>query len=135
MDNLEQLVDSSSRRYDNEKALAGKIAYLFDCRKIVSESIAYLQGRTIIKQWVILDEAQNSTPSQMKNILTRAGEGTKIVVVGDPNQPAHPFLDQRTNGLTWIVEHMKSSKLHAHINLTETKRSALAGEVETRTKM
>jgi PhoH-like ATPase len=127
-DNLEQLVHSRPDRYDNEKELDGKISYLFMTRKIVTEAIAYLQGRSIVGQYILIDEAQNLTPKQAKGIITRAGEGTKIVLVGDPEQINNPFLDARTNGLSWAVEQMKGSALHAHITLTETKRSPLAME-------
>lgn len=127
-DNLEQLVDSHPDRYDNERELDGKVAYLFTTRKIVTEAIAYLQGRSIVGQYILIDEAQNLTPKQAKGIITRAGEGTKIVLVGDPEQINNPFLDSRTNGLSWAVEKMKGSPLHAHITLTETKRSNLAME-------
>lgn len=127
-DNLEQLVDSHPDRYDNEHELDGKVAYLFTTRKIVTEAIAYLQGRSIVGQYIVIDEAQNLTPKQAKGIITRAGEGTKIVLVGDPEQINNPFLDSRTNGLSWAVEKMKGSPLHAHITLTETKRSNLAME-------
>jgi PhoH-like ATPase len=127
-DNLEQLVHSRPDRYDNEKELDGKISYLFMTRKIVTEAIAYLQGRSIVGQFILIDEAQNLTPKQAKGIITRAGEGTKIVLVGDPEQINNPFLDARTNGLSWAVEKMKGSPLHAHITLTETKRSPLAME-------
>jgi len=127
-DNLEQLVDSHPDRYENEKELDGKIAYLFATRKIVTEAIAYLQGRSIVGQYILIDEAQNLTPKQAKGIITRAGEGIKIVLAGDPEQINNPFLDSRTNGLSWAVEKMKGSPLHAHITLTETKRSNLAME-------
>jgi PhoH-like ATPase len=127
-DNLEQLVHSRVDRYENEKELDSKIAYLFMSRKIVTEAIAYLQGRSIVGQFILIDEAQNLTPKQAKGIITRAGEGTKIVLVGDPEQINNPFLDARTNGLSWAVEKMKGSPLHAHITLTETKRSPLAME-------
>lgn len=131
-DNLEQLVDSQHNRYQNEKELDSKVAYLFQSRKIVTEAIAYLQGRSIVKQWVLIDEAQNLSPKQVKGIVTRAGEGTKIILVGDPEQINHPFLDAKTNGLSWAVEVMKGSPLHAHITLTKTKRSPLAMEAAER---
>lgn len=126
-DNLEQLMHSRTDRY-NEKEMDSKIDYLFITRKIVTEAIAYLQGRSIVKQYILIDEAQNLTPKQAKGIITRAGEGTKIILVGDPEQINSPFLDARTNGLSWAVETMKGSPLHAHITLTETKRSPLADE-------
>lgn len=129
-DNLEQLM--MSEKNEDEKMLNSKIQYLFDSRKIVTEAITYLQGRSIVGQYVLIDEAQNLTPKQVKGIVTRAGEGTKIVLVGDPEQINSPFLDQRTNGLSWAVEKMKESPLHAHITLNETKRSPLAEDAGQR---
>ena len=73
-------------RYKNQQELDGKVNYLFDSRKIVTEAIAYLQGRSIVNQFILIDEAQNLTPKQVKGIVTRAGEGTKIVLVGDPDK-------------------------------------------------
>ncbi len=131
-DNLEQLLDSSPDRYKDEKQLDGKVNYLFMTRKVVMEAIAYLQGRSLVKQWVLIDEAQNLTPKQAKGIITRAGEGTKIVLVGDPGQINQPYLDSRTNGLSWVIETMKGSDLYAHVCLTDTKRSPLATEAAAR---
>lgn len=131
-DNLEQLVDSDPDRYKNEQELNGKVNYLFDSRKIVTEAIAYLQGRSIVNQFILIDEAQNLTPKQVKGIVTRAGEGTKIVLVGDPGQINSPFLDERTNGLSWAVEKMRGSSQHAHITLDKTRRSLLAEDAGIR---
>jgi PhoH-like ATPase len=131
-DNLEQLLDSSPDRYDDEKRLDSKVNYLFMSRKIVTEAIAYLQGRSLVKQFVLIDEAQNLTPKQAKGIITRAGEGTKIILVGDVEQINHPYLDSRTNGLSWVIETMKGSSLYAHVCLTNTKRSKLAMEAAER---
>ncbi len=133
-DNLEQLVDSKASRYKDEKELENKVAYLFDRRHVVTEAIAFLQGRSIVQQWVLIDEAQNLTPKQARGIITRAGEGTKIIMVGDPGQINNPFLDGKTNGLSWAIEKMKGSPLHAHVTLTETKRSPLAMEAGVRMK-
>lgn len=133
-DNLEQLVDTDPDRYKNQQELDGKVNYLFDSRKIVTEAIAYLQGRSIVNQFILIDEAQNLTPKQVKGIVTRAGEGTKIVLVGDPEQINSPFLDERTNGLSWAVEKMRGSSQHAHINLDRTRRSLLAEDAGIRMK-
>ena len=133
-DNLEQLVDTDPDRYKNQQELDGKVNYLFDSRKIVTEAIAYLQGRSIVNQFILIDEAQNLTPKQVKGIVTRAGEGTKIVLVGDPEQINSPFLDERTNGLSWAVEKMRGSSSHAHINLDRTRRSLLAEDAGIRMK-
>jgi PhoH-like ATPase len=74
----------------------------------------------------IVDEAQNLTPHEVKTIITRAGEGTKIVFTGDIFQIDHPYLDTQTNGLAYIIEKMKGHNIYAHINLEKGERSELA---------
>lgn len=131
IDNLEVLIDNDeNERYKSEKELKDKIDELFDRKIINTEAIAFIRGRSIVKQWVIIDEAQNLTPKQVKGIITRAGKGTKIILVGDPEQIDHPFLDIRTNGLCYASEKMKGSSLCYQITLTdeECERSDLAYE-------
>lgn len=135
IDNLEVLVDADeSQRYSSEKELKDKIDELFDRKVISAEAIAFIRGRSIVKQWVIIDEAQNLTPKQVKGIITRAGKGTKIVLIGDPEQIDHPFLDIRTNGLSFASERMKGSPLCFQLTLTdeECERSELAHEAARR---
>lgn len=129
IDNLETLVDSDeSERYKDESELRDKVAELFDRSIITTESIAYIRGRSIQKTWVIIDEAQNLTPKQVKGIITRAGKGTKIVLIGDPDQIDHPYLDSRTNGLCFASERMKGSSYCCQITMNddECERSPLA---------
>ncbi|MDP4094164.1 MAG: PhoH family protein [Bacillota bacterium] len=131
IDNLEILVDNDeNERYSSEKELKDKIDELFDRKIINTEAIAFIRGRSIVKQWVIIDEAQNLTPKQVKGIITRAGFGTKIILLGDPEQIDHPFLDIRTNGLCYAAEKMKGSHLCYQVTLTdeECERSDLAYE-------
>jgi PhoH-like ATPase len=135
IDNLEVLVDADEgERYNSEKELKDKIDELFDRKIISAEAIAFIRGRSIVKQWVIIDEAQNLTPKQVKGIITRAGKGTKIILIGDPEQIDHPFLDIRTNGLSFASERMKGSPLCFQITLTdeECERSELAYEAARR---
>lgn len=130
-DNLEILVESDEKeRYKNEKQLLDKIKDLFDRRVITTEAVAYLRGRSIVKNWVIIDEAQNLSPKQVKAIITRAGEGTKLILIGDPEQIDHPFLDSRSNGLCYASEKMKGSDLCYQVTLKydECERSPLAFE-------
>lgn len=131
LDNLEQLLSSSE---DSEDMIGSKIDYLFESRKIVTEAVAFLQGRSIVGQYIIIDEAQNLTPRQATGIVTRAGMGTKIVFTGDVNQINSPWLDSRTNGLTYTIEKMQGSKYHGHIHLSETLRSSLAEDAGRRMK-
>lgn len=88
--------------------------------------INYIQGRNLHKKFVIVDETQNFTRAEMKMIITRAGEGTKMVLTGDPEQVANPFIDERSNGLTQVINEFKSCENYAHITMTKTKRSRLA---------
>jgi PhoH-like ATPase len=135
IDNLEVLVDADeNQRYTSEKELKDKIDELFDRKVLSAEAIAFIRGRSIVKQWVIIDEAQNLTPKQVKGIITRAGKGTKIILIGDPEQIDHPFLDIRTNGLSFASERMKGSPLCYQISLTdeECERSELAFEAARR---
>lgn len=135
IDNLEVLIDNDeNERYKSEKELKDKIDELFDRKIINTEAIAFIRGRSIVKQWIIIDEAQNLTPKQVKGIITRAGRGTKIILIGDPEQIDHPFLDIRTNGLSYAAEKMKGSPLCYQITLTdeECERSELAYEAAKR---
>jgi PhoH-like ATPase len=90
------------------------------------EPLTYIRGRTIPQQFLIVDEAQNLTPHEVKTILTRAGEGTKIVLTGDPEQIDNPYVDAASNGLTYAVEKFKHEPLAAHMTLTKGERSPLA---------
>lgn len=135
IDNLEVLLDSENHdKYKNEFELNDKIQELFDRHIITTEAIAFIRGRSIVNQWVIIDEAQNLTPRQVKGIITRAGRGTKIILAGDPFQIDHPFLDTRTNGLCFAAEKMKGSSLAYQLSLTEEdcERSPLAFESSKR---
>ena len=129
IDNLEQLIDSSEEeRYRDEKELQGKIEEIFSRGLIQTEALNYIRGRSIVKTYMIIDEAQNMTPGQIKGIITRAGKDTKIILLGDPDQIDRPFLDERTNGLSYASEHMKGSPLCWQITMTaeECESSVLA---------
>ena len=129
IDNLEQLIDSDEKeRYANEAELRGKIDEIFDRGIIQAEAMNFIRGRSIAKTYLIIDEAQNMTPDQVKGIITRAGKDTKIILLGDPNQIDRPFLDERTNGLSYASEHMKGSELCWQLTFTasECERSELA---------
>lgn len=94
--------------------------------KLVIAPLAYIRGRSLVKIFFIVDEAQNLTPHEVKTIITRAGEGTKIVFTGDIFQIDHPYLDSSSNGLSYLIEKMKGQKIYAHINLEKGERSELA---------
>lgn len=90
------------------------------------EALTYIRGRSLPQQFIIVDEAQNLTPHEIKTVLTRVGTDTKIIFTGDPYQIDQPYLDSVNNGLTYVVEKFKDSKLAAHVTLTRGERSPLA---------
>lgn len=90
------------------------------------EPLTYIRGRSIPNQYMIVDEAQNLTPHEIKTIVTRAGEGTKIVLTGDPYQIDNPYVDASSNGLTYVVERFKHEAIAAHVTLSKGERSHLA---------
>jgi PhoH-like ATPase len=90
------------------------------------EALTYIRGRSIPRQYVIVDEAQNLTPHEIKTIISRAGEGTKMVLTGDPYQIDNPYLDSSSNGLAYTVERLKTQAIHGHVTLTKSERSTLA---------
>ncbi len=90
------------------------------------EPLTYIRGRTIPQQFLIIDEAQNLTPHEVKTIITRAGEGTKVILTGDPDQIDNPYIDAASNGLTYVVERFKHEPLAGHITLSKGERSLLA---------
>lgn len=94
--------------------------------KLVISPLAYIRGRSLSHAYIIVDEAQNLTPHEVKTVITRAGEGTKIVFTGDIYQIDHPYLDTRSNGLSYLAERMHGQHAFAHINLVRGERSALA---------
>ncbi|ODN30672.1 PhoH family protein [Fervidobacterium thailandense] len=90
------------------------------------EALTYIRGRTIPKQFIIIDEAQNLTPLEVKTILTRAGDGTKVVLTGDPYQIDTPYLDENSNGLVYAASKFRGQKIACHIILQKGERSELA---------
>jgi len=102
------------------------IEELLSQEKIIVTPLSYIRGRSIVKVFFIVDEAQNLTPHEVKTIITRAGEGTKLIFTGDVYQIDHPYLDSQSNGLSYLIEKMKGQKLYAHINLEKGERSELS---------
>jgi PhoH-like ATPase len=95
-------------------------------QKLVIEPLSYIRGRSLQRIFFIVDEAQNLTPHEIKTIITRAGEGSKIVFTGDVYQIDHPYLDGQSNGLSYLIDRFKGQRLYAHINLEKGERSELA---------
>ncbi len=130
-DNMEILLSSKSENTKNENGkIFGKkqpaLKDYLDFGFIELEPLTYIRGRSLPNQYIIIDEAQNLTPHEMKTIITRAGEDTKIVITGDPYQIDIPYLDSESNGLSIAVEKFKEEKIVGHITLDKGERSALA---------
>lgn len=122
-DNLAYLMrDGSNPR----QSIREKIEKLQRDHVIELEALTYIRGRSIPKQFVIIDEAQNLTPHEIKTIISRSGEDTKMVLTGDPSQIDNPYLDSNSNGLSYAVERLKPLPLHGHVTLTKSERSSLA---------
>ncbi len=90
------------------------------------EALSFIRGRSLPNQYIVIDEAQNLTPHEIKTIVSRAGENTKVVLTGDPYQIDNMYLDSNSNGLSFLVEHFKGQKLYGHVTLNKTERSELA---------
>jgi PhoH-like ATPase len=123
-DNLDFLMGASAvaGRAKGKKDLQS----LFDLGMIEVEPLTYIRGRSMPNQYLIVDEAQNLTPHEIKTIITRAGEGTKVVLTGDPYQIDNPYIDSSSNGLTYVVERFKEEPIAGHISLVKGERSDLA---------
>lgn len=103
-----------------------KIKELTEQEKLVITPLAYIRGRSLSNIFFIVDEAQNLTPHEIKTIITRAGENTKIVFTGDIYQIDTPYLDTQSNGLSYLIDKAKNHPLYAHITLLKGERSELA---------
>ena len=121
-DNLEFLFKES----DTGKNLNNELENLTENGVIELEAVTYIRGRSIPEQFIIVDEAQNLTPHEIKTIVTRVGSNTKIVFTGDPYQIDHPYLDSDSNGLAYLVERFKDQSLAGHITFRKGERSELA---------
>ena len=99
---------------------------LMETEMIAVEPLTYIRGRSIPYQYLVVDEAQNLTPHEIKTIITRAGEGTKVVLTGDPYQIDNPYIDSTSNGLSYCVERFKEHAIAAHVTLHKGERSELA---------
>lgn len=123
-DNLEMLLHSEDP--DQEPQYRASAFDLIEQNMLEIEALTYIRGRSIPKQFFVVDEAQNLTPHEIKTIITRVGNGTKIILTGDPYQIDNPYLDSESTGLTHVVERFKFSPLAGHITLTRGERSDLA---------
>ena len=122
MDNLEFLLGQKNREWKKDLDMWQKKGL------IEMEAITYIRGRSIPNAIILVDECQNLTKDEVKTILTRAGENTKIILTGDIEQIDNSILDATNNGLTYIIEKFKNSELAGHITLTQGERSRLASK-------
>jgi PhoH-like ATPase len=121
-DNL-KFIQSQYKETDREFQ---KINEMVENEKLHITPLAYIRGRSLSNICFIIDEAQNLTPHEVKTIITRAGEGTKIIFTGDIFQIDTPYLDSHSNGLSTLIDKMKNQSLYAHITLEKGERSALS---------
>jgi len=121
-DNLRVIQD----QYPETEKQHQQITVMVKEEKIIIEPLSYIRGRSLQRIFFIVDEAQNLTPHEVKTIITRVGEGSKIVFTGDIYQIDHPYLDSESNGLTYLIEHFKGQSLYAHVDLIKGERSVLA---------
>ena len=119
-DNLDYILSVYKR--PNLKTLDQLLASKY----IEIEAITYIRGRSLPGQYIIIDEAQNLSPHEVKTIVSRAGQGTKVVLTGDPYQIDSPYLDANSNGLSYLVEVFKGQELFGHVTLQKSERSVLA---------
>ena len=121
-DNLEFLCSTTSGEGNGTATLD----FIMESKKIEMEAVTYIRGRSLPKMYMIIDEAQNLTPHEVKTIISRAGKGTKVILTGDPTQIDNPYLDQDSNGLTYTVNKFKNHRIFGHMFLERTERSELA---------
>jgi len=122
-DNLKFLLrDKAHHVHDTNK----KVQELLRAGVIEMEALTYIRGRSIYDQYLIVDEAQNLTPHEVKTIISRAGDETKLVLTGDPQQIDNPYLDAASNGLSFVADRMKTQACAGHILFTKSERSKLA---------
>ncbi|MCB2199426.1 PhoH family protein [bacterium] len=113
-------------QYKHSDSSYQAILKMLETEKLKINALAYIRGRSLNRIFFIVDEAQNLTPHEVKTIITRAGEGTKIVLTGDPHQIDSPYLDSRSNGLTRLIDRMKGQDIYAHVTLEKGERSELS---------
>ncbi len=113
-------------QFPEKSEMFQRLQKMLDEDKLTIEPLAYIRGRSLVRMYMIVDEAQNLTPHEVKTIITRAGEGTKVVFTGDINQIDHPYLGSRSNGLSNLIDKMQGQHIYAHIDLKKGERSELA---------
>ncbi len=126
-DNLEYLCHSSGGEDETQESLR----WIKESQKIELEAVTYIRGRTLPNMFIIIDEAQNLTPHEIKTVISRAGEGTKVILAGDSTQIDNPYLDEDTNGLTFAISKFCNNKIFGHMTFDVTERSELSALAAT----
>ena len=121
--------DRSARLRTPRSPASSSASAVVESGQVVLEPLTYIRGRSIPHQFMIVDEAQNLTPHEVKTIASRVGEGTKLVLTGDATQIDNPYLDSSSNGLSYMVERLKGKAIVGHVTLTKSERSELASLV------
>lgn len=121
-DNLEYLCEFTAGAENGAETKK----WIMESGKIEMEAVTYIRGRSLAKTYIIIDEAQNLTPHEVKTIISRAGKGTKVILTGDPTQIDNPYLDKDSNALTYVVGKFKNSPIYGNIVFEKTERSELA---------
>jgi PhoH-like ATPase len=121
--------DGEHKGHATLSSVEQRITQLVDSGQVVLEPLTYIRGRSIPHQFMIVDEAQNLTPHEVKTIASRVGEGTKLVLTGDATQIDNPYLDSSSNGLSYVVERLKGKSIVGHVTLAKSERSELASLV------
>jgi PhoH-like ATPase len=121
--------DAAHPQHSSPSSVEQRIQQLVESGQMVLEPLTYIRGRSIPHQFMIVDEAQNLTPHEVKTIASRVGDGTKLVLTGDASQIDNPYLDASSNGLAYLVERLKGQALCGHVTLAKSERSELASLV------
>lgn len=114
------------RQFGSTSTEVKRIEDMLKSEQLVIEALAFIRGRSLSEMFCIIDEAQNLTPHEIKTVITRAGEGTKMIFTGDIQQIDQPYLDSQSNGLVYMIDRMKDQNIFAHINLLKGERSVLS---------
>lgn len=121
-DNLEYVCETTSGSGNGAETKQ----WIMESEKIEMEAVTFIRGRSLANTYIIIDEAQNLTPHEVKTIVSRAGRGTKVILTGDPTQIDNPYLDKDSNALTYVVSRFKSYEIFGHVFFEKTERSELA---------
>ena len=123
---MQPIYDNLEFLFNNHQDPRESILGLMDQGTLIMEALTYMRGRSIPRQFILCDEAQNLSPHMIKTLITRVGEGSKIVFTGDPEQIDHPYLNASSNVLTYLVEKLKGEEIACHVTLTKGERSKVA---------